>query len=996
MTGGITFSTAIIRDSIVNGVSSATTKDNTAPFSFLEFITSTNVDYTPEEYNKFYLYYLKTWSETKNSKAEENTKSYIDYYVSFLKELTITYSTQQEIKFLSTLDFNDPIDLDIAIPFYVEKIRQIIVFYKEKRDTTKYVIERNKLKGTETSIEKALFNKIYEYVFSSDTTPNYKTINYSLSTLKTYLSIDIEEFVDVYSSYFDLPKKDDTFTLTNRNEIDPKLYFEDTLQIFRSSVFLNEIPLAVNVSLQAFSSPCDPTNPIALLRQECTNRTGFTDDQITTLKKRFLEKYSGVDFHYIDTTGTLPVSGVLFRAANPTGNIQNLQTIDTPTIESNDIKLLKDLGLFFKPDKTGIFQLNAENYSYEVDFANLSADKIYIYPNPSVYGNVSLNKQTEYPLIFTYDYRPDIKNVSSWFAMGDPKVDNDEQTFSPYYAREQSILKTAATSDSVYLNFADLFNKGYITKYQTDVFGNEYAIFKDSFGQSFKTISEPDTDSPILNLLLNGHVFYDRFEGYSFNYTTESREGTTVRSGLSTLTVNYPFDPSSPSLSASFVLSGSPLYLYFRELAPYTELNYIGGFGDQSASSPRLLNGGLRDGGGFTFFNGSPLPDPISSSNDSYPGDGIYYYSILAEAGVASLYPPLHPTSGDVLTVETGLNSIDTESSISLKTEAEPDFTLDVSRILSAFGVEMYDCGYFTDNIVIGNDYNYDTSYPYYDVVSDNCDTVISALSGTDSYKTQAERQALAGKMFVKNQAYSSSYPLSTSLSVIFNKYSTSVKNELYENIKDFDIIYDTIIAETENHLVLDKIMYENESFIDPVTKNTTFTRTGNLNKFSNRFFNEKNKTVTFVVLDQAPSLSASNFKSLFPNIYVYNIGNNITTKVYPKPNTNVENLFNLSNVFTESCNFNIVKIQNPVLTYNSFNDIYKLTFIGEDNNGLFHVFDYGFYLYDTQAVFLESKYYKHTKSINTTNFTNSDSIFSYINPISGVTSINSNGALVL
>jgi hypothetical protein len=158
MTGGITFSTAIIRDSIVNGVSSATTKDNTTPFSFLEFITNTNVDYTPEEYNKFYLYYLRTWTETKNSKAEENTKSYIEYYVSFLKELTITYSTQQEIKFLSTLDFNDPVDLDIAIPFYVEKIRQIIVFYKEKRDTTKYVIERNKLKGTEVSIELSLIH----------------------------------------------------------------------------------------------------------------------------------------------------------------------------------------------------------------------------------------------------------------------------------------------------------------------------------------------------------------------------------------------------------------------------------------------------------------------------------------------------------------------------------------------------------------------------------------------------------------------------------------------------------------------------------------------------------------------------------------------------------------------------------------------------------------------------------------------------------------------
>lgn len=981
MTGGITFSTAIIGDSIVNENSSTITKDNATPFSFLEFITNTNVDYTPEEYNKFYLYYLKTWTETKDSRAEENNKSYIEYYVSFLKELTITYSTQQEIRFLSTLDFEDPVDLDIAIPFYVEKIRQIIVFYKEKRDTTKYVIDRNKLKGTEISIEKALFNKIYEYVFSSDTTPNYKTINYSLSTLKTYLSIDIEEFVDVYSSYFDLPKENDVFTLINRNEIDANLYFEDTLQVFKSSVFLNEIPLAVNVSLQAFSNPCDPTNPVALLRQECSNRTGFTEDQIITLKKRFLEKYSGVDFHYIDTTGTSPVSGILFRAANPTGNIQNLQTIDTPTIESNDIKLLKDLGLFFKPDKTGIFQLNAENYTYEVDFANLSGDKVYIYPDPSVYGNVSLNKQVEYPLIFTYDYRPDIKNISSWFAMGDPKVDNDEQTFSPYYAREQSILKTAATSDSIYLNFADLFNTGYITKYQTDVFGNEYAIFKDSFGQSFKTFTEADTDSSILNLLINGHVFYDRFEGYNFNYNTESVDDTTVRPGFSPYT-------------NSFTLTTSPLYLYFREFAPYTELNYVGGFDNQSTATFRSLEGGLKDGGGFTFFNGSSLPDPIPSYLFNFPGSGIYYYNILADAGVTSLYPPTRGLADDIIT-ETTEEFITTETNINLAA-LEDNFTLDVSLVLSAQGVELYDCGYFTDIIVIGNDYNYDFTYPYYNVVSDNCDTVVSALTGTDSYKTQAERQLLAGKMFVKNQAYSSSYPLSTALGVIFNKYSESVKNEMYYNIKDFDIIYDTIVAETDNYLVVDKIAYDGEDFVDPITKNTVFTRTNNLNKFSNRFFNEKEKTVTFVSLDQAPTLSASNYKSLYPSIYVYNINTNVTTKVFPKPNTDVTELFNLGNIFNETCDVNIVKVQDPVLTYNSFNDIYKLTFVGEDNNGLFHLFDYGFYIYDTQVSFLESKYYQHTKFIKTTNFIDSNSIHSYINPISGSYITNSNGALVL
>lgn len=983
MTGGITFSTAIIKDSIINGDSYTTSKDNTAPFSFLEFITSTNVDYTPEEYNKFYLYYLRTWSETKNTNGERDAKSYIEYYVSFLKELTITYSTQQEIKFLSTLNFNDPIDLDIAIPFYVEKIRQIILFYKEKRDTTKYVIERNKLKGTGNSIEKALFNTIYEHVFSSDSAPNYKTINYSLSTLKTFLSIDIQEFVDVYSSYFDLPKDNDIFTLTNRNEIDPKLYFEDTLQVFRSSVFLNQIPLAVNISLQSFSNPCDPINPIALLRQECTNRTGFTDDQITNIKKTFLEKYSGVDFHYIDTTNTVPVSGILFRASNPTGNIQNLQTIDTPTIESNDIKLLKDLGLFFKQDKTGIFQLNAENYTYEVDFANLSADKIYIYPDPSVYGNVSINKQTEYPLLFIYDYRPDIKNISSWFAMGDPKVDNDEQTFTPYYAREQTILKTEATSDSIYLNFADLYNKGYITKYQTDVYGNEYAIFKDSFGQSFKTLAEPDTDSPILNLLLNGHVFYDRLEGYAFNYDTESVDGNIIRPGFSPHTNSYN-------------LTSSPLNLYFRELAPYTELNYVGGFDNGSLNTFRSINGGSRDGGGFTFFNDTLLPDPISSNSENYPGSGIYYYSLLVDGGISTLYPVRRGPSYDQLITEPLDEDITNEAGIELLSMLNPNFTMDLSRVLSAVGTEIYDCGYFTDNVVIGNAYNYDDSYPFYNIISDNCNTVISTLTGDDSYKTQAMRQLLSGKMYIKNQSYSSSHPLSTALSVIFDKYSTEVKNELYNDIKDFDIVYDTIIIETEKYLLIDKVVYKNNNFVNPITKNTVFTKADYLSKFSSRFFNEKDKTVTFVVLTQAPSLSASNFKSLCPNIYVYNINDNITSKVYPKPNTSVEDIFNMSNIFSESCNFNIVKVQSPVLTYNSFNDVYKLTFIGEDNNGLFHIFDYGFYIYNTEVVFLESKYYKHNKNIKTTNFANSNCIFSYRNAISGTVTIDSNGVILL
>jgi len=122
MSSEIVFTNALIKDSVVSSTDSSVTKDNTAPFSFLEFITNTGIDYTPELYNKFYLYYLEQWANYKNTITNDRSVEFTDLYVEFLRELTITYSTQQELKFLSTLYFKTPVDLDIAIPFFVEKI----------------------------------------------------------------------------------------------------------------------------------------------------------------------------------------------------------------------------------------------------------------------------------------------------------------------------------------------------------------------------------------------------------------------------------------------------------------------------------------------------------------------------------------------------------------------------------------------------------------------------------------------------------------------------------------------------------------------------------------------------------------------------------------------------------------------------------------------------------------------------------------------------------
>jgi len=1024
MVSDITFNTAIIRNSITGTGDASEIKDNVKPFSFLDFIINTNVEYTPEEYNNFYIFYLKKWADVKNSSDEVLKTNYITLYVEFLKEITLTYSTQQELKFLSNLDFTDPVDLDVAIPFYVEKIRQIILFFKSKRDEGKYVIDRNKIKGTNLSIERSLFEKIYDYLLTAEEDPRYNTLAFSLSNITTNLKIDIGEFVDVYSNYFDVPRSEESarsFLGSNLNDIEVSVFFDDVNEVFKGEVFLTEIPIAINNAVN-LDITCSTLNPIfastvanttnnvsSEVIRNCSELCGFDYESKLELKQNLIKKYIGTDFYYIDTTVSPPVSGLLFKADKPYGNIQNLQTADTASTPSNQQKLLRDIGIFFKPDKTGIFKLQANKYTYEIDVEKIvSSNKIYIFPDPSIYGNVSTNSQEDYPLIFEFDFRHDLKNVSSSFSNSDPYVRNDEQTFSPYYTRQQSEVKNFVNDNGILLNFSDLYNKGYITKYQTDVFGNEYALFKDELGSNFKSIDTTNA-SYIKNLLLDGYVFRDQAfsEGYNFNYSTAGIYATVIRSGLSSHTVDIESSPN-------FVLSGSPYYLYFREFTPYQELNtdtplgslYATGFNAFTPAITAIEPGGfsnvnstgsvyvvIKDCIGFRYDDGSVLPDPLFADYEDYPSQQPYYYNTLVDCGISTITPTIERAYFPNITTEIDID-ITTNGDIPVVREtSNADFTLDINdNFIISEGY--YDGGYFNDKQVFELDDNFITT------IAPGSNTVLSNLRGSDDIRDQIEKRNLLGKIFVKNQTYSSSLPLSTALFNIFNKYSASVESELYTKPRDLEVIYDNIIIETQNYLVFDKILYDDGVFITPETKNTFFDKSNSfIRSFSNRFFNEKDKTVTFCITDTVQSLSGTNNKPIYPNIYQLDITKNNLVKIFPK-NTDVVNLsstFSVDDIYTDNYNINIVNVKSPILTYNSFNDMYKLSYTGVDNNNLFHLFDCEFSIVNGEAKFYSRKYYKHNKTHLTSNFTSPQSMFATINEIEGNYTINSTtGEIIL
>lgn len=946
MTNEITFSTSVVKNSITNSTATLT-DDNIQPFSFLEFIKNTNVNYTPDEYNNFYLNYLKEWAEYTNKKNTNTNVNFIQLYVEFLKDLVVTYSTQSELKFLSTLDYSDPVDLDIAIPIFVEKIRQIIIYYKEKRDEAKYIVDRSKIKGSANSIEKAIFEKIYRYIFTTEQQPQYTLFNLSLSTIATDMQINVEEFVDVYGNYFDIPRTTtDTATLrdqlyqNNINNIEIEDYFGVTSSsdVFKSQFFLLEIPLAVNYAVTV-DLICDPTNPILLIDNEVANKCGFTQTDRDNLKKELISKYIGVDFYYTSTLNDTLCSGKFITAQNPAANIVNLQAADTATVQSNEIKLLRDLGLFFKPDTYGLFQLNSKNFTYSIDTTKLLPESVYIYPDPNIYGNVSLNKQVDYPIVFVHNYTKDIKNTSSGFAAGDPIVNNYEQTVSPYFAKDQNTIKTLVNDDSLNLNFSDLYNKGYITKVQYDIYGNEYALFKDEFGHTFKSIEDLSSLSYILDLSLDGHVFYDVYEGYTFDYSKTGTIDGSIRSGISSRTV-------MDATSAVFTLSGRPYTLYFREFTPYA---------GTAVKVSQAIAISLRDAGTFTNSNGTLLNDSLSGAdNQLYPLLQPYYYSELNDGGVSSLIP---------------LERAYIASGVS-----NADFTLDVKTVYTDINTAEYDCGNFTDEYTTMDDFNYKDNVTYFDSVDANSLTVVSSLTGNNDIKTQAYKRKLNGKLYVKNQRYSTSLTLSSALSSVYNKYNESVTNQVYNHIRDFDVIYDTIVCETDSYLVFDKLVYDEAVFVTPSTKNTYFTRNSasSVNKFSNRFFNENNKIVTFCVVDSVQSLSGANYQALIPTIYQYSILDNSTIQVFPRTGDTESSLFevfSLKNVFSPTFSINIIKIDKPVITYNTFNSVYKLTYTCTDNNNMTYLYDIDFTVKNNITTLYNIKFYKQNKVTNTTNF---------------------------
>jgi hypothetical protein len=466
--------------------------DSSQPFSFLEFIKV--AEDSVDNLQNVYIQYLKRWNRVKNVKESEDSLVIIERYRDFIKEINLKYSTTEEQKFLSQLDFNDPLDLELAIPFYSRKLTEIANYYNKKREEAKYQVTKKKLLGTNNLLAQEIRNNIINYLENVSNGEIY----YDIQQIKENIDIDIDELYDSYPLYFNQTPND-------------RIYDNKDLDYGLDIFLKNNSEIISNV----FSSMSSSELGIKEINDLLDN------------KRRLTKKYIGSDFYYLSTGSTVNnfVSGLAILADDPS---QNFLNVDYPTTASTDRKILitkEDIG-YFRPHKTSIINIDGKTLSFSFNTENLEPNTIYYFPDPSIRGD----NGDIVTFINDNDY------VRRNFTSGKSQIlPSSKRNDSKYYGY---VSKIEPNFDK-YLD--RLPNIGYLQDSKRDIYNNLFGLFKDD--NSFtKTISTYEA-APVYYQILNGHTFYDYLygEGFNFNYSTvdNTTYDYTSRSGLSTFTNGF-------------------------------------------------------------------------------------------------------------------------------------------------------------------------------------------------------------------------------------------------------------------------------------------------------------------------------------------------------------------------------------------------------------------------------------------------------------------------
>jgi hypothetical protein len=176
-------------------------------------------------------------------------------------------------------------------------------------------------------------------------------------------------------------------------------------------------------------------------------------------------------------------------------------------------------------------------------------------------------------------------------------------------------------------------------------------------------------------------------------------------------------------------------------------------------------------------------------------------------------------------------------------------------------------------------------------------------------------------------------------LQTTFNYLSTTLLSSVYNELSgvhSFEVVGDTMFIQTDNNIIVQKILFENGEFVNP--KESTYVTTFNANpyqKISKRF--KKNNKVYYARLDVETYPVVGNDFKIYPTIY------EIDTAKHTRKTHSVGGLTNFYAVSGGSEAY--IKAEEPVFTYDNRSNQYNISFLMKTSDNQFIIQEFDFEL---------------------------------------------------
>ena len=664
--------------------------DNVKPYSFLEFLNRTQV-LTNNYIIQFadYQIYIKKWNAVTTVTYQDYDTTVRQEFLSFLKSIALNYTTAEEKRYLTNIDFSNNDDLEIAVPFFTTKIKQVLLYFADKRDSYVLDLQLAQGKGSVAGITNYIKTTVIETIFGNDILPPI-TSSQPLSTVSTQLNVEVEEGYDTFNDYFDIdPFKAPSFYqasgdrakyfTANTNTSDPNLF----LNLDQSIIDLINSERPVLQQLQSLVINVDTPDITLLEPKDFQDYDTVARNNLTLLlNAQLIQKFTGTSFYYLSSNSLgQSVTGLLFEAASPYANLLNVYNPTTLTVPESSTLYERDVGLFFKPTHQSILQLQTP-FTFETR-SDISLSSVYIFPDPYSYGNIVGLTKTDHESPFTYIQQGDQiqRNISSNNALGNSFVTKNDFTFESYHSAEQN-------SSASFLQ--NLYNVGIATSYYSDIYGNIFSGLKQQNTNYIQTYGNNITNnvsmyglSAFVNVpylssiqsILNDGTFYgtssqviaaNENTPVSTIYNTRNSAGNFVVYNVLNNTINtlssqftnvfnkFPVQETELNYNLNLVEVYGTTFVFTTSsyvIIDQVNFNTIDGTFNQSALVSLSLNSAVNNIASNVYLNGNDLyiatlsasSSPLLSSNNTRPFYlSLYSYNI--NSGLITDYEFNSPT----------------------------------------------------------------------------------------------------------------------------------------------------------------------------------------------------------------------------------------------------------------------------------------------------------------------------------------------------------------